>query len=388
MEPDRSERVYEVVVLGGGVNGLATARGLVRAGATRIALVEQHALGHAQGSSHGPSRITRSAYADRDYVALLQEVHGEAWPALEAEAGERLLHRVDGCLFGPLDGCLQDYAAAVAEVGVDVVPLALGEARRRFPAFHFGEADGPVGVLWDRTAGLVAAAQAMKALERLVRGAGVTVLERCPVTAIDRAGPRITLHTPAGLIQTEKLVITAGPWTAKLLPALGPRLTVLRQTVAYADLGPAAAALPVWIALGRRPSEHFYGLPAFGLPGARLARHRTAGPPDDPDGEPGEPAVAELLDFIRATFAAPFHGLLGLERCLYTATEDEDFILDRLPGDERVTVGAGFSGHGFKFAPLTGRVLAELCLHGQTGLPAFEAARARFRFPGAPSSEN
>ena len=63
-------------------------------------------------------------------------------------------------------------------------------------------------------------------------------------------------------------------------------------------------------------------------------------------------------------------------------TPTEDFVLDTLPDDSRVVIGAGFSGHGFKFGPLTGRILAELALEGETTVAPFEGHRHRFRLPG------
>ena len=133
------------IVIGGGVNGLCTAWHLARMGA-KVTLLEQYQLGTSRGSSHGTTRITRSAYASETYVRLMQQAHGEAWPDLEAEAGTQLLYRGDGVFWGP--GALEDYARAVEGGGADVLRLDPGEARRRFPAFRFE--DTPY-VLWDRT---------------------------------------------------------------------------------------------------------------------------------------------------------------------------------------------------------------------------------------------
>src|SRR5687767_9743205 len=104
---------FEALVIGAGINGLATVWWLLRRGVKRVAVVERGTIGHDRGSSHGRSRITRSAYADGLYLKLVQVAHAEAWPALEADAGERLLHPRDGCFFGPKQGKFRDYLEAI-----------------------------------------------------------------------------------------------------------------------------------------------------------------------------------------------------------------------------------------------------------------------------------
>ena len=92
---------YDCIVVGGGINGLATAHALLKLGVTSLALLEQFSLGHGQGSSHGRSRITRSSYTSPKYVELMQLVHKTLWPEWEAEAGQVLLHPNPGIFFGP-----------------------------------------------------------------------------------------------------------------------------------------------------------------------------------------------------------------------------------------------------------------------------------------------
>jgi glycine/D-amino acid oxidase-like deaminating enzyme len=142
---------------------------------------------------------------------------------------------------------------------------------------------------------------------------------------------------------------------------------------------------PVWMYLADGENGHHYGMPEFGREGIKVARHLCQGIDDDPDAaqESPDPArIEELQAFLRAQFAAPAHRLAGWEHCLYTNTATEDFILDLHPENSQIAIGAGFSGHGFKFGPLTGRVLAELTLNGRTSLPELEEARAAFSIHG------
>ncbi len=386
--PEVSARPYDALVIGGGVNGLAAVYHLQRLGCERVGLVERFTLGHELGSSHGHSRVTRSVYVNADYVRLVQVALRQEWPRLEREAGTRLVHPTPGYFFGPLGGKWERYAQAATEVGVEAELLEPSEARKRCPLMRF---EGAAGVLEDRTAGVIAAGQTMSALIRLCRERGAEVLEQCAVEEVDTASDPIIVVTDAGQLQAERLVIASGPWTQSLVPALGPRLRIARQTVGYFVLSGDQSQydvgrFPVWGNLGEEQEGGvFYGLPHFGREGIKVARHITEGADDDPDAVPLDPPAGEmerLQSCLEAQFVAAVERRAGWETCLYTNTATEEFIIDLHPENPRIAVGAGFSGHGFKFAPLTGRLLAELVLEGRTTVPEFENMRSSMSVSG------
>ena len=382
MQGTESGGPYEAVVIGGGINGLASLYHLLRLGCRRAVLIERFSLGHERGSSHGFSRVTRSAYIDADYVRLVQAALREEWPRLEREAGARFIHSTPGCFFGPPGGKWEQYAGAATEVGLDVEVLDPAEARRRFPLLRF---EGAAGVLEDRTAGLVAARETMSALMRLCRERGGEFLEETEVVGIEPRADLIRVITGVGGgVTAERLVIAAGPWAAKLIPQLKPRVRITRQTVGYFVLAGdqdqfAVGRFPVWGNLGEESEGGvFYGLPQFGREGIKIARHITVGVDDGPDATPEEPPEGEierLQSYLEEQFTPSVERFAGWETCLYTNTATEDFIIDLHPDSPRIAVGAGFSGHGFKFGPLTGRLLAELAMEGRTTVPEFERMR-------------
>jgi len=382
---------FDVVVVGAGIHGLSTAWNLARLGAplraTRVALVERFRIGHDRGSSHGASRITRTSYRRSRYARLVAVAQREDWPRLERDAGARLVHPTPGLFFGPSGGTIEEYARAVAEAGAPVDRVDVAHARRRFPAFAF---PGDPAVLVDRSAGVIAAAETIAALARLVRAAGVELLEETEVLSIDASPGRVDVRTSRGVLSAEKAVVTAGAWTGRLVPSIARRFSVVRQTVVHVEppRGDAAAyrapTFPVWVWLGQGEHDHFYGLPEFGRPGLKAARHATGAGSDDPDASPAEPppaAVAEVASFLARELVTPPGAVLAAERCLYTNTPTEDFVLGPLPSAPRVIVGAACSGHAFKFGPLVGRLLAETALRGTTSCPEYESERA----PLAPS---
>jgi len=373
---------FDAAVVGGGVAGLATAWHLARSGAGRVVLLERFTLAHTHGSSHGAARITRSSYADATHVGLMQVAHGEDWPRLERDAGAHLVHRCDGVYFGPADGPFEDHAAAVHAAGVDVERLDPVTARRRFPAFTFADA---AGVLHDRTGGLVDAAATMAALARVCAVEGVFVHERTRLLEWQPRADRVWLRTDRGELSATRLVIAAGAWAGSLVPQLAARLTVKRQSVGYWPVQGDASSIeparfPVWAYFGPGANGLAYGLPRYHAPGLKAAFHETAGVADDPEAiaEASEPTLAGVERFLCEQLTLPLAPRAHVETCLYTNTDDEDFILDVLQHEPRVVVVSACSGHGFKFAPTVGRIAASLLLSGRGGVAEFDAARERF----------
>jgi sarcosine oxidase len=376
-----SETVYGSVVIGGGVVGLAAAWHLQRLEAGPLAVLERFRIGHAEGSSHGAARMTRSTYTTAAYAGLMRHLRAEEWPRLERAAGVTLVHPGDVVFFGPDRAALTDYAAAVGAAGVDVERVSPDEARRRFPALRV--ADDAV-VLHDRTGGTIAAAETIRALHRLVVAGGAEVLEQTRVRAIDRGDDVIAVASDRGVLRARRVVIATGAWLPELVPLPRGELTVIPQTVAYFRLGVPASRLPSWVYFGGAPGGPVYGLPDVGRDAFKVGRHVTAGPGVDPDRAPG--VSSEELDALRGDLgrilAVPVRALVGSEPCLYTMTPTEDFVIDTWPGDQRVAFASACSGHGFKFAPLTGRILAELVVHGTVEIPGAPDVRSLFALPG------
>ena len=374
---------YQVMIIGAGINGLATCYHLSKLGIKSIGLIERFDHGHNRGSSHGQSRITRSAYVNEHYVRLMQVAHNHAWPQLEKDANTQLIYPTPGCFFGTPNGKYKHYEEAVTKVGVNVAPLTPQEARKRFPAFRFENA---AGALHDHTAGLVAASKTMQALAQQVQQSHIETHTHTQVIEIDPTQSPIKIATNKGTFLTERLIVTAGPWAANLIPQLKTRVSVARQTVGYFKLkGPSqnfqVGTFPVWGYLLNKGDISYYGLPEFGREGIKLAHHVITPEDDDPDDVPTQTpqeAIDGLRHFIEEQFTAPIERFINWETCLYTNTSTEDFIIDHHPDNANIVIGAGFSGHGFKFGPLTGRILAELALHGKSSLPEFENAKHLF----------
>ena len=375
--------VYEALVVGAGICGLSTLYHLQRLGCHSLALVEQFQPGHTRGSSHGTSRITRSSYDKDVYVELMQVAHHLEWPRLEQDTGLQLIFPTPGVLFGPNDGPIRDYAEAVQRVGIPIDVVSPREARIRTPMFRYQPEDM---ILFDPTCAVIAAADVLRTLQ--AKAASADCFFNTRVQRIDVTKDPIEVHTDTGVITAERLVVAAGPWVDHLMPSLTSSVSVIQQTVGYFEMDGVSAsyepgAFPVWIYLEKDQNEHFYGLPQFQRPGIKVARHITSGLSENPD-QPAQTdplRVADLEDFISRKFHPAAQRLVATEHCYYTNTATTDYILDRHPDNQQVVIGAGFSGHGFKLGPVSGRILAELVMQGKTSLPEFEAHRSLFQIP-------
>ena len=386
-----AEDEADVIVLGLGGIGSAAAYWLARSGARVIGL-ERFALGHDRGASHDHSRIIRLSYHDPVYVRLAQAAYA-SWAEVSAEAGAELVIETGGIDVFPAEDAFDRaaYTGAMDVCGVPYELLDAAEAMRRFPELRIDES---TEVLFQERTGIAAAARANAAHRRLAREHGADLREHARVEAISTDRGEVTVRVDGETIRGSHLVVCAGPWTNDVLALLGHELnlTVTREQVLYLEpQDPAAFApgrFPVWIWM-QEPC--YYGFPIFGEPAVKAAQD-GGGAETTADGrsfEPDEAGRARLLEFMRRTFPRAVGREHLLKTCLYTLPPDRDFVLDRLPGHERVLLAVG-AGHAFKFATQIGRILSELALAGTTphDIGLFRADRQVLNDPAAPRTWN
>jgi monomeric sarcosine oxidase len=373
---------YDVIVIGAGIHGLATAYHLLRLGCPSVAVLERWQPGHPHGSSHGKVRITRSTYASPDYVHLALAARREEWPRLEQDSGRTLILPRDGVFFGPSGPMFETYAAAVQQAGCDVQRVSGAEGRRRFPWFRFAEG---ADVLCDPSAGIVKASETISALADLIGRQGGTLVTDTRVTRIDRNRDPIAIETDQGLYTANQLVVTAGAWTRELLPFLKQKLQIARQNIGYFEIDGMEEKdfqrFPPWVYLEDGENNVYYGLPEIGEGILKIGRHLTAARDDDPEHlslPVDADALLELRQFLERHLSIQVHALVKAEHCLYTNTATEDFIVDHLPDDRRMVLGSACSGHSFKFGPLVGRILAEIVLTGNSTVSEYQTLKDRW----------
>lgn len=362
--------VYDVIILGLGAMGSAAAYHLARRG-LRVLGLEQYTPAHDRGSSHGRSRIIREAYfEDPAYVPLIQRAYA-LWAELEAEAATSLLVTTGGLMIGPRQGELVSGALASA-TGHRLVYelLETSELRRRYPLFHIG--DDTVAV-WEPRAGVLFPEACVRAhLGAAARhGADLHFEER--VGRWEMVGRGVTVRTSRGRYEARRLIVTAGPWAGQALADLGLPLEVERNVMywfrplANADaFGPDR--FPIYI-LEYAPEAFVYGFPAMGDEGIKIAHHHSGElcTPSSIRREVSTEETARMRGLLSRYLPDGNGDLLETATCMYTNTPDGHFIIGRHPARPAVILACGFSGHGFKFAPVIGEILADLATEGRTG---------------------
>ena len=364
-------RLTDVVVVGGGVMGSATAWALARRG-IGVVLLERFGPGHVLGASHGRSRIYRSTYAQPHHQSLVAEAR-DLWAELERDTGATVLHPGPGVATAATRGQdrLREIATAMDRAGVPYEWLDPVAAEARWPGMRF---PGPV-LHEPHTAGRVDADAAVTALQDATERAGGVVRNHRRVTAVVPDGDGVIVHSAAGAaVRARAAVVAAGAWTADVLGD-AVRLPPLRVTQEQpAHFRPLSADLE-WPAFTNDPDpaegwpSGVYGLLSPGE-GVKVGFHGT-GPECHPDTRDftAEPAQLALLqEYVRRWLPGLDADSADPISCTYTSTPTGEFVLDRVGP---VVVAAGFSGHGFKSAPAVGRVLADLALGAPAGAEAF-----------------
>jgi|CXWL01.1.fsa_nt_gi sarcosine oxidase len=373
--------VYDAIVVGLGVMGAAVCRSLALRG-LRVLGLEQFQIGHDLGSSHGRTRVIRKAYFEAPgYVPLAHQAF-DAWRDLEKLTGQTLL-RVTGCLnIGPADHeCIRGVIRSTREHSLPCEQLDAREIAMRWPAFRPSTDD--IGV-FEPDAGVLFAEPCVQALAQDARSHGAVLRCEEKVERWKAGSSGVIVRTKDVEYRAEHLVLCAGPWLSALAGELGAALNVERQVQAWFDpIEPRlceVGLLPVFIHF--TPSGDFYGMPNLDHQGVKAAQHhggivttadtvsRVVSPQDE----------QEIRDYLLRHLPAANGALRDAKICLYTNSPDSHFILDRHPAHANVCIAGGFSGHGFKFAPVVGEALADL-VTGQRGRPELAMFRLS-RFAG------
>ncbi|QEL13194.1 N-methyl-L-tryptophan oxidase [Limnoglobus roseus] len=365
---------YDAIVLGCGGMGSATLFELARRG-RRVLGLEQFPLVHDRGSSHGHTRVIRTAYYEHpDYVPLLKRAW-ERWYDLEQLTGRHLLTEC-GCLsIGPSDGELVcGVKAAVATHGLRI-------ENRDEPAFRV-----PAGceTVFETQAGFLMVEECVRAYLDAATASGAEVHAEETVLGWQSDGNGIAVRTTRGTYYTAKLVVTAGAWATKLLADIGIPFSVMRQVMLWFQPGDLQLfrrdRFPVF--LFETPLGPFYGLPMIDARGVKVARHYGApelASPDDVKWDTTDADEQPVWEFLNQFVTSPFTRCTGRQVCQYTLTPDRHFVLDVHPANPNVILAAGFSGHGFKFAAVVGEILADLAEQGRTRHPIDLFRAGRFK---------
>jgi len=367
---------FDVIVIGGGTMGTAAAWELGKRGLKALVL-EQFEHVHANAAHSGESRIIRHAYAEGpDYVPLVFRAD-DLWMELEALAGEVLFHRVGAIeLSAPGNNHAALARESAVEHGIPFEWLAMDDVRNRYPQFAVG--DDWVGGFGDR-GGFLDVERSLRVMADQARLHSVEIREHAKVQGWSASDSGVTVSVNGDTETADRLIITAGSWTNQVLGDAALPLRVLRKTLFWLEVDDPARytpeVLPVYIV--GLPHHEFYGFPSWGRPGIKVAIH-SGGDETDPNTVDRTISAEEREEIVDVARMA-LHGVTGTvlheATCLYTVSPDHDFIVDFAPGTRNVVIGAGFSGHGFKFTPAIGELLVQMLFSEREPLPLLSMGR-------------
>ncbi|MCW5910909.1 MAG: N-methyl-L-tryptophan oxidase [Cyclobacteriaceae bacterium] len=369
---------FDVIVLGAGSMGASACYYLAKSG-VKVLGIEQFGIPHEQGSHAGQSRIIRKAYFEHpDYVPLLERAYHN-WKELESETSSQLYFPTGLLYAGKPGGVLiKGVKESAKKYSIQVDELNAGERAKRFPQFNI---PADYEVLFEPDAGFLTPERCILSFTEQAIKSGAAIHTHEQLLEWKQDGDSISVRTNKSSYACKKLVVTTGAWTPHVLPVLQKHLTVTRQVLAWAIPKQweqfSLEKFPCWLIDDENKPGMYYGFPVlpasqFGGPVGLKAAYHYPGQATDANFVNRNVAPAEeqeLMQAVNRYLPDGFNTIHTSKTCLYTNTPDENFIIDFLPGYSNVVIAAGFSGHGFKFAPVVGEILSELSINGKTNLP-------------------
>ena len=361
-------KTYDCIVLGFGGVGSAAMRFAALNGWSVLG-IDRFGPAHDKGSSHGHTRVFRQAYFEHpDYVPLLLEA-AELWDELNKRhrtkpSIKQLMHQA-GVLTMGLEGSetVHGVLQACQQYHLDHECFTAAEIRRRLPIFNL--ADDHVGV-FEPSGGYLLVEQCVTAMvsQALKHGAEIQSDTTVQNWSVDSAG-LVTVTTDRGLFQAERLIVTAGAWSADLLPFLRDELTVLRKQQHWYQLDRVDQKqvndFPVFM-FDEPDGQLYYGVPEIDYLGMKVCRHSGGQSVSDPttiDRSLDDEELSAVESFMNQRLHFGKKRLVHHSVCMYTMSSDGHFIVDRVPDHDNVVFAAGLSGHGFKLAPVIGKYLVD-----------------------------
>ena len=351
--------VRRVAVIGVGAIGAQALWQLSLREDVEVEGFERFSVGHGFGASGGDGRVFRTVqYENPGYVPLIQRSE-RLWGELEAETGQHLRVITGGLVVGTSTAPqISTALEGVERFGQRVDRLAPDELRRRFPQQTFHDDD--LG-LYDHGAGLIRPELTIIATVAAAERRGARVFEHVVVEGIDEQADGVLVRADGEVRRYDAAVIATGAWAPQLAGAAASEIQPRKVISAwyYPRESGALEGLPGFV---RTMPHQFYGVPSqdglsikLGLSGIH---HRDVDSPDASDyvvREENYRAFRSLVaDYFPSLFPRPFR----LETYFEGYTPDARPVLQRPEEDSRITYALGFSGHGFKLAPVYGEIAA------------------------------
>ena len=370
---------FDYIVIGVGSMGSSTCYHLAKSGASVLG-IEQFDLSHELGAHSGQSRIVRKAYFEHpDYIPLLERAYHN-WREIERVSGNKIYHETGLFYTGPKGHVIVENIRTAAEQYK--IPLLDSKNGDQLDILSFFEIPTDYEWIYEPEAGFAETEKAILSYVLEAQNLGAEIHQHEKVFGWELTNQGVVVNTSEGNYTCSKIIVTAGPWSAKLMPTVKDNLTITRQTLMWIQPSEADSfrtpTFPCWFVVDKNQPGAYYGFPIADINdtknpiGFKFAYHHPGSQtdPDQVDRQISEEDKKPLLDFIDQYIPKAKGQVLGVKTCLYSNSKDENFVIDFLPETNgRVCFARGFSGHGFKFVSVIGEIMADLALHGKSDLP-------------------
>ena len=386
---------FDTIVVGLGAMGSAAVYQLAKRG-NKVLGLDRFSPPHANGSSHGESRIIRQAIGEgEEYVPLVLRSY-ELWREIEKETGTDLLTITGGltlesqnseaALHGRRD--FLDQAIRCAEkFNIRHEILETADIKKRYPQFAVTDERA----YFEYETGFLRLELCIEAQLHLARKHGAVVQTAEPVLSIESSGAsEVTVKTSRGVYHAEKAIITAGPWISRFLPpAYAHLFKVSRQVMYWFDITEdcrstfAAPGFPIFIWIFAEGGEFgFYGFPTLDGKTIKIATEQFTAI-TDPDHVQRtvtrEEEQSMYRDYVQGRLPGISDRCGAAASCLYTTTPDSNFAIDVHPDNDRIIFASPCSGHGFKHSAAIGEALAEQVIDGKSKIDISSFSLKRFK---------
>ena len=351
-------------VVGAGVFGLASALEL-RGRGYHVEVFEQGGVPNPKASSTDVAKaVRRTGYGSRETYVELAERSARGWRAIEARTGESVYHQVG--LFSMVRGFrpgapMHESRRYLASRGAKLEVLPAAEGRKRYPQFAIPD---EATCVYDPWGGYIESGRAVALMARIAREDGVTVREHTPVEAVEDGEGFAKVRTAGGPATFDRVIVAAGPWMKRLLPEAARPITPSKQTMVLIEPPDASlfahGRMPVWTYAVEESGWYGFPLLREGFVKFALGDLMNLEVNPDTDRTVGPEFAARAVEFARRHIPELAKGrVVECRSCLYETTPDDHFLIDWVPGSQRVLIAGGGSGHGFKFGGSIGGVIAD-----------------------------
>lgn len=368
--------MHDVIIIGLGSMGSSTLYQLAKRGVKVLGL-EQFGIGHDKGSHSGQTRIVRKAYFEHsDYVPLLEQSY-KGWDNIFEQTGTQLFYKKGLAYYGPSDHfVMEGIKSSAHQYKIDL------ERPSTNPNHNFFNLPNEYETLFEPEAGFALSEESIKTFTKEAEklGAELCIGER--VVAWDLIDGDVEIKTTKHSYRAKKLIITAGAYIRTLLPGLSSSISVTGQILTWLKVDDPELFqidnFPCWVIADEEFEGVFYGFPILsqeefsGNGYLKLAQHAPAEfiSPEELSTFDTRKEHDRMQRFISKYLPKQGIEVMSQSRCMYTNTKDEHFVIDILPDtNAQIIIGTGFSGHGFKFVPVIGEILADLAMVGITEMP-------------------